>query len=249
MRQPIIAGNWKMYKTASEAESLVRDLIPLVKNAKAEIVVCPTFTALDRVASLLKNTNVVLGAQNVYWEEEGAFTGEIAPAMLKDLGVTYVIVGHSERRQFFHETDETVNRRAKAALAHGLKPIICVGERLEERESNKTSDVVTSQIKGGLAELTAEQVLTSVIAYEPVWAIGTGKVATKEQAQEVHALIRKLLADLFNTQVAESVRIQYGGSVKPDNAGALLSQQDIDGALVGGASLKADSFAGIVTAA
>ncbi|MBI1784501.1 triose-phosphate isomerase [Candidatus Sumerlaeota bacterium] len=249
MRQPIIAGNWKMYKTAGEAEALIRELIPAVAGVAAEVVVCPTFTSLDRVARLLARTNIALGAQNVYWEKEGAFTGEIAPAMLKDLGVAYVIVGHSERRQFFGETDATVNRRALAVLANGMKPIICVGERLEEREADKTSDVVTAQIKGGLAGFTREQMLSSVVAYEPVWAIGTGKVASPDQAQEVHKLVRDLLGQLFGAETAAAIRIQYGGSVKPDNAVGLLGQPDIDGALVGGASLKADSFAAIVKAA
>ncbi len=249
MRRPIIAGNWKMYKTPSEGEALVRALAPLVKDAKAETVVCPPFTALDRVGRALEGSNMILGAQNVYWEKEGAFTGEIAPPMLRELCVGYVIVGHSERRQFFHESDETVNRRALAVLANDMRPIICVGERLEERESNRTREVVARQIHGALAGFSREQMLNSVIAYEPVWAIGTGKVATPEQAQEIHRLIRDLLSELFDAGLADSIRIQYGGSVKADNAAGLLSQPDIDGALVGGASLKTDSFAAIVTAA
>lgn len=249
MRKPIIAGNWKMYKTPTEAAALVRELIPLVKDAKAEVVVAPPFTALDRVAGLIKSTNIALGAQNVYWEKEGAFTAEIAPGMLVDLDVAYAIVGHSERRQYFGETDATVNKRALAALAAGLKPIVCVGETLAQRESGETAKVVEAQVRGGLASFTADQMNSSVIAYEPVWAIGTGKVASTEQAQEVHAIIRRLLGSMFGAEVAAGVRIQYGGSVKPDNAATLLSQPDIDGALVGGAALKADSFAAIVNAA
>jgi len=249
MRRPIIAGNWKMYKTATEAATLVRELIPLVKDAAAEVVVAPPFTALDRVAGLIKGTNIALGSQNVYWEKEGAFTAEVAPGMLVDLGVTYAIVGHSERRQYFGETDATVNKRALAALAAGLKPIVCVGETLAQRESGETAKVVEDQVRGSLADFTADQMNSSVIAYEPVWAIGTGKVASTEQAQEVHAIIRGLLGSMFGAEVAAGVRIQYGGSVKPDNAATLLSQPDIDGALVGGAALKADSFAAIVNAA
>jgi triosephosphate isomerase len=249
MRRPIIAGNWKMFKTPTEAEALVRALAPRVAGAAAEVVVCPPFTALDRVRPALDGTNVALGAQNVYWEPQGAFTGEIAPAMLADLGVAYVIVGHSERRQFFGETDESVNRRARAALAAGLKPIVCVGERLEERQAGSTHDVVARQLEWATADLTADRMRASVVAYEPVWAIGTGKVATPAQAQEVHALLRRILVDKFGAEVARDVRIQYGGSVKPDNAAELLAQTDIDGALVGGASLDAESFGAIVCAA
>jgi len=249
MRKPIIAGNWKMYKTPSEAELLVRALLPMVEKAAAEVVVCPPFTALDRVARLIEGTDVKLGAQNVYWENEGAFTGEIAPNMLEDLGVRYVIVGHSERRQYFHEEDSTVNRRALAVLASGMSPIICVGERLEQRESGQTNEIVASQVRGALAGFTLQQLHSSVLAYEPVWAIGTGKVATPEQAQDVHHMIRGLIADLFDQKVADAVRIQYGGSVKADNAEGLFAKPDIDGALVGGASLKAESFAAIARAA
>lgn len=249
MRRPIIAGNWKMYKTPSEAERLIRDLLPLVRGASAEVVVCPPFTALDRAGAALAGSNVSLGAQNVYWLDEGAFTGEVAPAMLKDIGVSYVIVGHSERRQFFHETDEMVNRRALAVLTHGMTPILCVGERLEEREAGRTFDVVSTQIRGGFTGFTSDQARETVVAYEPVWAIGTGKVATPDQAQEVHAEIRRSLAAQFGESIAAEIRIQYGGSVKPDNAASLLSLPDVDGALVGGAALKADSFAAIVNAA
>jgi triosephosphate isomerase (TIM) len=249
VRQPIIAGNWKMYKTATEAEALVRALKPLVASARAEVVICPPFTALERVVDLLPGSNIVLGAQNVYWENEGAFTGEVAPGMLRDLSVTYVIVGHSERRQFFGEADETVGRRAVAALKAGLRPIVCVGERLEEREAGQTEAVVLRQLRAAVADFDASAVERFVVAYEPVWAIGTGKVATPEQAQEVHALLRGFLAERFGEEAAGSLRIQYGGSVKPDNAAELLSRPDIDGALVGGASLTAESFAAIVAAA
>ncbi|HQP11019.1 MAG TPA: triose-phosphate isomerase, partial [Candidatus Omnitrophota bacterium] len=198
------------------------------------------------VRDVLMETNIGLGAQNVYWEDSGAFTGEISAPILKDIGVQYVIIGHSERRQYFGETDETVNKRIKAALKHDLTPIVCVGEVLKEREGNKTFDVIKKQCEGAFAGLTAEQMEKLIIAYEPVWAIGTGKTATPVQAQEVHQFIRKLLAKLYNDDVAQTVRIQYGGSVKPENSAELMSQPDIDGALVGGASLKADSFIGII---
>lgn len=249
MRQPIVAGNWKMYKTATEAEALVRALRPLVASSRAEVVICPPFTALERVGNLLPGSNLVLGAQNVYWESEGAFTGEIAPSMLRDLMVTYAIVGHSERRQFFGELDDTVGRRAAAALAGGLRAIVCVGERLDEREAGRTEEVVLRQARAALAPLDASGADKVVLAYEPVWAIGTGKVATPDQAQDVHALLRKFLAERFGADAASRIRIQYGGSVKPENAAELMAKPDIDGALVGGASLKADSFAAIVAAA
>ena len=248
-RKPIIAGNWKMYKTAAEAVALVNALKPEVAGIEScEIVVCPPFTALASVQCAANGSNIQLGAQNVHWEKEGAFTGEIAPAMLKEQGVRYAVVGHSERRQFFGETDTGVNRRAKAALANGLRPIVCVGETLKEREANRTEQVIKTQITGSLAGLSKNEMLETVVAYEPVWAIGTGKTATPAQAQEVHAFIRKLLASLFDADTATRVRIQYGGSVKADNAKELLGQPDIDGALVGGASLKADAFAPIIRA-
>ncbi|MCL5271183.1 MAG: triose-phosphate isomerase [bacterium] len=249
MRKPIIAGNWKMHNTPDQAENLIKELVPLVKGLACEVVVGPTFVCLERAAKALAGSNIVLAAQNVHWEPKGAFTGEIAPGMLAALGVKYVIVGHSERRQYFGETDESVNKRAKAVLAGGMTPIVCVGETLTEREAGRMETVITTQVKGGLAGLDAAQVRGLVIAYEPVWAIGTGKVATNEQAQEVHALIRGLLVKLYDKSVADAVRIQYGGSVKPDNAEGLLGQPDIDGALVGGASLKAADFAGICRAA
>ena len=249
-RKPIIAGNWKMYKTAADAVALVSALKKEVTGlTKSEIVICPPFTALAVVTGALAGSNIQLGAQNVHWEKEGAFTGEIAPAMLKELGVRYAIVGHSERRQFFGETDAGVNKRAKAALANGLRPIVCVGELLAERETGKTETVVAGQVRGSLAGFDKYQILETVIAYEPVWAIGTGKTASPAQAQEVHALIRRLLVELFGADLAGTVRLQYGGSVKPDNAKELLGQPDIDGALVGGASLKAADFAAIIKAA
>jgi len=249
MRKPIIAGNWKMYKTPTEAEALIKELVPLVKDARCVVVVAPTFVCLERAAKALAGSTIRLGAQNVHWEAKGAFTGEVAIDMLKDLGVRYVIVGHSERRQYFGETDQTVNKRAKAVLAAGLTPIVCVGELLAQREAGLTGEVVETQVRGALEGLTAEQVAGLILAYEPVWAIGTGKVATNEQAQEVHAMIRELVAGLYSPDVAAAVRIQYGGSVKPDNAAGLLGQPDIDGALVGGASLKAADFAAICNAA
>ena len=248
-RKPIIAGNWKMYKTSADAVALVNALKKEVAGiTQSQIIVCPPFTALAAVAGALAGSNIQLGAQNVHWEKEGAFTGEIAPAMLKDLCVRYAVVGHSERRQFFGETDAGVNKRAKAALANGLRPIVCVGEMLADREAGKTEAVVTGQVRGSLAGFDKQQILETVIAYEPVWAIGTGKTASPAQSQEVHALIRRLLGELFGADVASKVRIQYGGSVKPDNAKELLGQPDIDGALVGGASLKAGDFAAIVKA-
>jgi len=251
-RKPVIAGNWKMYNTAAAALALVNALkkeLGGVNASDVEVVVCPPFTALYAVSTMLQDSSILLGAQNVHWEKEGAFTGEIAAPMLKELSVRYAIVGHSERRQFFGETDEGVNKRAKAALANGLGPIVCVGETLAEREAGRTEAVVRDHVTGGLAGFTKDGMLDTVLAYEPVWAIGTGKTATPAQAQEVHAFIRELLAAMFDESVAAKVRIQYGGSVKPANAKELLGQPDIDGALVGGASLKAADFATIVKAA
>jgi len=248
-RKPILAGNWKMYKRGGEAAALAKELVALVAGAQAEVVVCPTFTSLAPVAQAIAGSNVQLGAQNVHWEKEGAFTGEISAAMLQELGVKYVVIGHSERRQFFGETNEGVNKRTKAALAAGLRPIVCVGESLAQREAGQTSQVVTDHVMAGLAGLSKDDMLSTVVAYEPVWAIGTGKTASPAQAQEVHALIRSRLEQLFGKETAGTVRIQYGGSVKPDNAKELLGQPDIDGALVGGASLKANDFAAIVKAA
>lgn len=247
MRKIIIAGNWKLNKTSLEAIDLVNGLKrELVDVTAVDIVVCPPFTALTEVHDVLTESNIELGAQNIYWEDSGAFTGEVSAPMLKDIGVKYVIVGHSERRQFFGETNETVNKRIKAALKHKLVPIVCVGENLQERESNKTFDVVRNHVEGSLAGLSKEEIKGLVIAYEPVWAIGTGKTATSQQAQEVHKYIRTLLEKMAGAEVAQSVRIQYGGSVKPENTAELMGQEDIDGALVGGASLKSDSFSAIV---
>lgn len=250
MRKAIIAGNWKLNKTSREAIALVEELKREIAQVETvDIVVCPPFTSLSVVSDAVVESNIALGAQNLYWQDSGAFTGEVSAPMLKDLGVGYVIIGHSERRQYFAETNETVNKRIRAALTHGLTPIVCVGENLAERESNKTFDVIKDHVEGSLANLSSDEMSRIVIAYEPVWAIGTGKTATPEQAQEVHAYIRGLLQKLFGEQVASSVRIQYGGSVTPENIALLIAKPDIDGALVGGASLKAPSFAAIVKGA
>jgi triosephosphate isomerase len=246
MRKPMIAGNWKLHKTIAEATSLVTELIPAVAaNQDVEIVVAPVYTALSRVGETVAASNVKLAAQNCYPEPQGAFTGEVSPALLKDAGCEYVIIGHSERRQLFGETDALINRKAHALAVEGLGTIFCIGETLEERESGKMFDILSGQIKAGLNNLTAEQMQSVVIAYEPVWAIGTGKVATDDQAQEVHAFIRNLLVELYNAEVAAATRILYGGSVKPGNVDGLMTQPDVDGALVGGASLKAEDFARI----
>ncbi len=247
MRKIIIAGNWKMNKNLQESI----DLANLVKRnlynvEEVEAVLCPPFTSLSDVGEIVVNSNIKLGAQDCYWEKEGAFTGEVSCGMLKSVGCEYVIIGHSERRQFFGETNEIVNKKVKAALQSGLKPIVCVGEKLEERKSGKTFSVIKDHVENSLADLTREDMLKTVIAYEPVWAIGTGVNATKEQAEEVHKYIRGLLKDMYDEELADAVRIQYGGSVKPDNIKELISEPDVDGALVGGASLKADSFADIV---
>ena len=248
-RKVIIAGNWKMNKTAAEAkalcEALKESLAPLA--GKVEVAVCPTFTSLATAVEVLKGSNVKVGAQNIHWAENGAVTGEISGAMLKEIGVEYVIIGHSERRQYFGETDETVNKRMQAALAKGLKPILCIGETLEEREGNKTEAVLEQQLKGAFADICECKMDQITIAYEPVWAIGTGKTATPEMAEETHAFIRKTIAALYNEAIADAMVIQYGGSMKPENAQALVAQADIDGGLIGGAALKADSFTALVT--
>jgi len=249
-RIKVIAGNWKMHNDNSAAQQLASQIkIRTTDIKKTDIILCPPFTALTVVHDVIKDTRIGLGAQNVYWEKSGAFTGELSADMIKSSGAAYVIVGHSERRQYFGETDETVNKRTKAALEAGLKVILCVGESLDQRESGITANVVEAQVTGGLSGLTSEQMEDIIIAYEPVWAIGTGKVATPEQAQEVHAHIRGLVEKLYNSDVAAALRIQYGGSVKPDNADSLLSQPDIDGALVGGACLKAETFVPIIQSA
>ena len=250
-RKAIIAGNWKMNNTRPEAKALLEAIKPLVANAagKIEVIACVPFTNLETAVNTTAGSNVKIGAENVHFEEKGAFTGEISAPMLTELGVEYVVIGHSERRQYFGETDETVNKRTKAALKAGLKPIVCVGELLWERECNITEEVIARQIKLDLWDVTADQMKNVVIAYEPVWAIGTGKVATDEQAQEVCAFIRAQLAKLYGQDVADSVTIQYGGSMNAKNCAGLLAQPDIDGGLIGGASLKADDFNVIVQAA
>jgi triosephosphate isomerase len=250
MRKKVIAGNWKMNKDLNESQDLVSKIINgLGNDTKCDVIVCPPFTSLSEVSSLIKNTPVKLGAQNLHFEDSGAFTGEISTSMLKSVGCEYVIIGHSERRNIFGEPDVVINKKIKKALEHGLKPIFCVGELLEQREDGTTMEVVKNQILNGLKDITPEQLSEIIVAYEPVWAIGTGKTATPEQAQEVHAAIRELIVENFSEDVADNLVIQYGGSVKPDNAGELLSKKDIDGALVGGACLKADSFLGIIAAA
>ncbi len=247
MRRPIIAGNWKLNKTRDEAAQLARDLKQRVGSVThCEVVVAPVFVALDEVRRVLQGTVIQVAGQNLYWKDSGAFTGEVSAPMLKSVGCTHVIVGHSERRQYFGETDQTVNRRIKAALDHDLTPIFCIGETLEEREQDRTFEVLTRQVIGGLEGIPSGRVAGIVLAYEPVWAIGTGKTASNEQAQEAHAFLRGLLAERFAPHVAAACRILYGGSVKPGNVDGLMAQPDIDGALVGGASLDADSFARIV---
>ena len=246
-RRPIIAGNWKLNKTIKEAVELVTMLKRSIRDAASvDVVVCPPFTALSDLSEILMASDIRLGAQDLYWEEKGAFTGEVSAALLKDAGASYVIIGHSERRQFFHETDETVNRKTKAALKAGLLPIVCVGESLAEREKGQTLTVLETQLTGAFADLTAQETAKLVVAYEPVWAIGTGKVATPAQAEEAHAFIRKWIKNRFDQDTASKLRIQYGGSVKADNIAELMREEDIDGALVGGASLDAQSFSDII---
>ncbi len=246
-RLPFMAGNWKMNKTVGEAIDLVRELKAGISGVKGvEVAVAPPFTALYAVCKELEGSSIRLAAQNLYWEEKGAFTGEVSPLMLKEVGCYYVIIGHSERRQFFGEIDETVNRRIKAALAQGLKVIFCMGETLKEREEGKTFPVIKRQVEGGLKSLSDKEMKNMVVAYEPVWAIGTGKTATPGQAEEVHRFIRGEIEKLYSREVSEEIRIQYGGSVTPENIKGLMNQPNIDGALVGGASLKAESFSKIV---
>ena len=246
-RTPLIAGNWKMYKTTPEAVDTARQLAELVADAAdVDIMIAPVFTALDPVSHVVRDSRIALGAQNLYWEKEGAYTGEISADMLVSAGCRYVIIGHSERRQYFGETDETVNHKIRAAIDAGLIPVFCVGESEAEREAGKTFSVLDKQVKKGLDKHFAKDLGTLVIAYEPVWAIGTGKTATKEQAQEAHAHIRSLVEQMFDQDLAGSIRILYGGSVKPDNIADLMEMPDIDGGLVGGASLDAGSFSKIV---
>ena len=247
MRKPFIAGNWKMYKAPVEAAQFARELTQSLKGISGvDVAVCPPFPALWPVKEALEGSNIALGAQNMHFAREGAFTGEVSPLMLKDLGVKYVILGHSERRAYFGETDEIINKKIKASLEHGLYPIFCVGETLDEREQGITKAVVEIQVRKGLLEITAEQAEKITVAYEPVWAIGTGKTATPEDAEEVCGFIRGVLENIYGKETAEIIRIQYGGSVKPENIKELIAKPNIDGALVGGASLKVESFAAIV---
>ena len=248
-RKAIIAGNWKMNKTASQAAVLIDELIPAVAGADCEVVICTPYTTLVTAVEKCKGTNIHVGAENVHFEKSGAFTGEISADMLVDLGVEYVITGHSERRQYFAETDETVNKRTLAGLNAGLKVIVCVGENLAQREQGVTEELVRLQTKIALQGVTAEQMANVIIAYEPVWAIGTGRTATAEQAQEVCAAIRKVVGELYGEAVAKATTIQYGGSMNDGNAAELLGKPDVDGGLIGGAALKADKFAAIVKAA
>ena len=249
-RKPIVAGNWKMNNTVGESLALVAEIKRQAADIKGvDIVVCPPFTALAAVSEAVSGTAIGLGAQNMHDAKSGAFTGEVSAAMLRDLYCHYVILGHSERRQFFGDTDEWVNRKIRAALAGNLRPIVCVGETQKEREAGRTASVIRGQVCGSLAGLSGDQVAQLILAYEPVWAIGTGLTATPEQAQDVHAFIRSLLRELAGERTAQAVRIQYGGSVKPANAGDLFRKPDIDGGLIGGAALSAESFLGIVRAA
>lgn len=251
MRRKVIAGNWKMNNDLQQSITLIEELKSKLANkpVNCDVIICPPFTSLNEAKKLIEGSVIKLGAQNMFYEDSGAFTGEVSAPMLKSVGCEYVILGHSERRTIFGEKDEMINKKVKKALAHNIKPILCVGETLEEREKDVTEKVVKRQIEKGLNDVTPDEILNVIIAYEPVWAIGTGKTATPQQAQEVHAFIRKLLSSMYSIDFAALIPIQYGGSVKPDNAKELLSQKDIDGALVGGACLKADSFMGIIEAA
>ena len=246
MRRKVIAGNWKMNMLPNEAISMITELAPLVKDTENEVVLCVPYTDLFYALLTAQETNIKIGAQNMHFEEKGAYTGEVSGAMLKSIGVEYVIIGHSERRQYFAETDETVNKKIKAAFANGLKPIVCVGESLEEKEAGKTAEIITNQTKLALKGLTNEQVRNTIIAYEPIWAIGTGKTATSEDANNSIICIRNKIAEIYGNDVAQDVIIQYGGSVKSTNAKELFTTSDIDGGLIGGASLKADEFSKIV---
>ena len=246
MRRKVIAGNWKMNMLPNETIQFIEDLAPLVKDTEHEVILCVPYTDLFYALLTAQNTNIKIGAQNMHFAESGAYTGEVSGKMLKSINVEYVIIGHSERRQYFNETDETVNKKVKATFEYGLKPIVCVGETLEQREAGKVEEIITNQTKLALDGLTNEQVQNTIIAYEPIWAIGTGKTATKEDANDAVKAIRKKIAEIYGQNVADGVIIQYGGSVKSSNAKELFSMSDIDGALVGGASLKADEFSKIV---
>ncbi|MFH1438430.1 MAG: triose-phosphate isomerase [Pseudomonadota bacterium] len=248
-RTPVIAGNWKMNKTVAEAMEIVKGLhYGLPWPGEVDVIVAPPFTALHAAARFLKDSYIALAAQDLFWEDSGAFTGQISGAFIKEAGADYVIIGHSERRRYFAETDETVRRKTKAALKHGLIPIVCIGETLEEREAGRVTDVILQQIKGGLEGLSPQEAGDLIIAYEPVWAIGTGKTAAPEQAEQVHADIRGIISSEFGSSHADSMRIIYGGSMKPQNAGALMSMENIDGGLIGGASLEPSDFIGIIKA-
>ncbi|WIV19382.1 triose-phosphate isomerase [Paenibacillus polygoni] len=248
-RTPIIAGNWKMFKTVPESTSFIEAVKGQAEVEGVESVICAPFTNLPALVEAVKGTNIKIGAQNLHFEDNGAFTGEISGVMLKDLGVDYVVIGHSERRQYFNETDKTVNKKVHAAFRHGLTPIVCVGEKLEEREADQTKDVCKVQTEAAFAGLAADQAAKVVVAYEPIWAIGTGKSSTSQDANEVISYIRGVIKDLYNEEVANAVRIQYGGSVKPENVAEYLGQSDIDGALVGGASLQPESYIALVQGA
>lgn len=246
MRKPIIAGNWKMNNTNSQAVKLVENIKKISLSKDVEALVCVPFTALQDVKKALEGTDIKVGAQNMHWEESGAFTGEISALMLKEMGVDYCIIGHSERRQYFNETDETVNNKLKAALAHGLLPIICVGETLEQRENGEAKEVVKNQILKGFSDISNEDIKDIVLAYEPIWAIGTGKTASSDDANDMCAFIRETIGQIYGDNEKQIIRIQYGGSVNPNNVVELMGKTDIDGALVGGASLKADDFTKLV---
>ncbi|HZK35222.1 MAG TPA: triose-phosphate isomerase [Bacillota bacterium] len=246
MRKPIIAGNWKMNKTSDEAVAMIKELAPMVKDAKVDVVLCAPFVSLQAALDAASGTNIKIGAQNMHWEEKGAYTGEVSPTMLNALGVEYVIIGHSERREYYAETDETVNKKVYSALAHGLKPIVCVGETLSQREDGITRDLVEKQTEAALKGLSADQVQKCVLAYEPIWAIGTGKTATNKDANEVIGYIRNTVEKTHGSETASAIRIQYGGSMNPTNASDLMAMPEIDGGLVGGASLKAEDFSNII---
>jgi len=247
MRRPIIAGNWKMFKTIREAREFLHALLPDIRNVDhCDVVVAPPFTALAAAVDEVRGKRVAIAAQDVHWKEEGAFTGEVSVKMLFDVGCTYTIIGHSERRQYFDETDEVVDKKVRAAIGGGLKAIVCVGETLQERDANQAAAVVRRQISGGIGRLTEADLSRIIVAYEPVWAIGTGRTATPEVAAEMHAEIRKILADIYGAATADAMRILYGGSVKPDNISELMKKEDIDGALVGGASLDPAAFTAII---
>jgi triosephosphate isomerase len=248
-RTLMIAGNWKMHKTIAESVQLAQEIkLGAAGQTKAEVLVAPTYCALHPVAQVLEGSNILLAGQNLFWEEQGAFTGEISGCMLRAAGASHVLVGHSERRQYFHETDQTVNKRIKAAYQAGLTPILCIGETLAEREQDNTEKILETQLSQGLMDITPEHAERLILAYEPVWAIGTGKTASEEQANQAHAFIRTWLAAFFGKQTADEMRILYGGSVKPENAKGLLGQPEVDGALIGGASLKSENFLGIMRA-